>query len=141
MGIKNINGWLVADVGSDIDAYYRWFVQKEFGIELLKPTSKPHISIIRGEVPSFRDRLYENEVIEFEFGQDIYTSVEIQQTKKNKNTIHFFLKAKHNDRLQGIRAHYGLQTYYNSSCHLTIGKLELDKQPDILTNKLIRSKL
>lgn len=133
---KHQKGWVTIEFNGSVDAMYRWFIEKDLGLKLLKPTGRPHISIIRGEVDTFPEKPFNGEYVDVHFDPIVHTSVEIQSKKKNRNTVHFFLKTKILDKSVKIRQHFGLHTGFKN-CHLTIGKIELDKVPDsILTRSL-----
>lgn len=43
--------WLLADVDMELTRYYRWWVKKEMGIELKKPSWDAHATVVRGIEP------------------------------------------------------------------------------------------
>ena len=67
--------WVIVDVDKEITRYYRWWVKKQFWLDLCKPSWDAHISIIRGEKPA--DHLlhlwkkYHGQTIEFQYSHDV----------------------------------------------------------------------
>ncbi len=63
------NWWIVADVDPEICRYYRWWILKNFGLELFGSRWNPHITIVRGEEPSEKSLWNEmlGEEIEFSY--------------------------------------------------------------------------
>jgi len=41
--------WVIIQLSDDTSDYYRWFVEKRYGLKLQRPAWGSHISVIRGE--------------------------------------------------------------------------------------------
>jgi len=59
--------WLVVDVEPEITRYYRWWVQKEKGILLCKPSWDAHITVVRGMEPTNSDIWNKHNLREIKF--------------------------------------------------------------------------
>lgn len=115
--------WCVAEVNGDIDAYYRWFVLKRYGLKLHKPAWGAHISIIRGEKP-FQDKMdlwgkYEGLEVQFEYSCNIRQSGDT--TGWDRPDCFWFVDIK-SDFLIDIRKEMNFP--YNYGLHLTIGRMQ-----------------
>jgi hypothetical protein len=107
--------WLVVNTDNGIGEYYRWWIKKMKGIELLRPAWRTHVSILNGREPVQPEYLhlwkkYQNKPIHFEY------SVDIEQHWK------FFVLPVRCEELVNIRGELGLSTK-KSPLHITIGRL------------------
>jgi hypothetical protein len=106
--------WSIVTIEGDVDNYYRWFLQKRYGLKLQRPAWGSHISFIRGEEVSkeiwdtFKSKLSGTE-IEFEY-----------ESEPKSNGIHWWLTV-HCDRLKDIREEMGLPRSGKWGLHLTLG--------------------
>ena len=112
---RRTDWWVIASVDRDITAYYRWWVQKRYFIDLCEPSWNAHVSIVRGERidPKHHDkwkRLH-GKTIEIEYGHTV---------KQVESKPHFWYVSAHAPEIDEIRGELGLQT--NFAYHLTIGR-------------------
>jgi len=119
--------WCIATVDREISRYYRWWIQKTYGLMLHKPAWDCHISVIRGEKPG-SDLLnlwkkYDGMKVSFDYTPYVYP---------NKGAKFFAIKVQSNDLLH-IRKELQLPTDYG--LHITIGKT-YDKLDLISLNRL-----
>lgn len=105
--------WLIAflEENNELRDYYSWFIYRRTGIKLMKPAWGPHISIIRGEEPIYKElwRKYEGKEVAFKFDEFIKT-----------NGNHWWLKVACEDFLD-IREELGISRKHAIGLHLTIG--------------------
>lgn len=114
--MKNrINWWCICTVDKEITRYYRYYLQKKFGITIFQPAWDAHISIIRGEEPSENNKYlwkkYNNMRVEFEYSHN----VSVQKGGK------YFTIDATCDIFTVIRNELGLHSKYPQ--HLTVGKI------------------
>ena len=113
---------LVLDVDPGVVALSRYLVPKAFKLNPQK--YKPHISIVRKEVPGKLEfwGLYESELVEFEYTNIIYSG-----------TVYWWLNA-FSKRLEEIRLELGLPVHslytvppegYLKCYHITIGNIKI----------------
>lgn len=104
--------WAVVETDDEITRYFRWWVKKEFWIDLNKPAWGAHVSIIRGEKPEpdlmHLWKKYDRTEVEFEYEHSVY---------QNK---HFWLVDVKCPFLINIRKE--LNRPCNWNLHLTIGR-------------------
>ena len=122
-GLKTRNAWwCILNVDTEIASYYRWWVKSRHWITLYPPAWKPHISVVRGEMPreaSLRQLWgkYAHERVEFAYGNEPKLATGRQYAADDGQL--WYVEAW-SERLQEIRAELGLKTFY--SYHLSIGK-------------------
>lgn len=118
-GIKKIrkaNDWiLVVETDPNIAKYYRWWVQKRFGLFLNHTAWKTHISILNGKKPvkdEYKEfwKKYDKNWITFEY------SVNVEQHWK------FWTLPVRSKQLESIRKELGFFDDY--PLHITIGRME-----------------
>lgn len=113
--------WCVVDVDREITRHLRWWVKKEYWVDLCQPSWDAHISIIRGEKP--RPNLmhlwkkYQGERVEFEYDLNIRRSGD---TTGGDRPNHFWFVNIKCPKLIEIRKE--LKLPYNWNLHLTIGR-------------------
>ena len=121
---RKITNWAVIEVQGDIDAYYRWFLKKEYGIEPHQPSWGPHISVIRGEtIPEKCKHLWaahNNEIINMQVRPFIRFNNDTKPIDNHPNCSFWFLDII-SPRIQEIRDELGLYSKWNY--HLTIGRM------------------
>lgn len=106
--------WCIVQTQDDTDAYYKWFIEKRYGIKIQRPAWGCHVSVIRGEPTSqecwnnFKQK-YNNIEIEFEHCGEIYT-----------NGNHWWLQI-YCERLKDIREEMGYSRDMFWDLHLTLG--------------------
>ena len=115
--------WCIIELDREITRYYRYWVQRRYGIELFQPSWDAHISVVRGEMPrteELRDLWgkYRGERIEFEYGIDPCKGG--AENTKHDNAGMFWMVDVVCPRASEIRTELGLRTFY--SYHLTIGR-------------------
>lgn len=115
-GMKRRNeGWIIASVDRDITAYYRWFVKKQYFIDLCEPAWNAHVSIVRGEKisPKYQElwRRLHGKKIDIQYGHTV---------KQVESKPHFWYVSAHAPEIDEIRGELGLET--NFAYHLTIGR-------------------
>jgi hypothetical protein len=103
--------WLVLETDDEITRYYRWWVQRELGITLNKPSWKAHITVIEGTEPEHKHNWlkYANQTYDFRYGHDIRTKGP------------FYWLEVDCKPLLAIRTELGLPEYY--PLHITVGRL------------------
>lgn len=106
--------WIILQMTDDTDNYYRWFIEKRYGLKLQRPAWGGHISIVRGETTSqenwniFKTK-YDGKEIEFEHSGEIRT-----------NGNHWWLRT-YCDNLKDFREEMGYPRDGLWGLHLTIG--------------------
>jgi len=116
-GMKNkTQWWAVVNIDREITRYYRWWVQKEFHIELADPSWDAHISIIRGERPP-SDKMhlwkkYHGEHIEFKYGHNV------RQGRRDEG-LYWHVDVE-SPQLIAIRDEFGFPSDWK--LHITIGR-------------------
>lgn len=110
------------ETGEDVHLYYRWFIEKRFGLKLNKPLRPAHITIINDRVDDWN--LYQKSKSKFN-GAEINISWSNQIRTNGK---HWWLRAKSNDALL-VRQESGFSKIPYHGMHLSIGyvnDLQLD---------------
>lgn len=116
---KKTEWWAVVQVDREITRYFRWWVQRQFHVELSSPSWDAHVSIIRGERPS-RDKRhlwkkYHNQKIDFRYSNIIRQSGD---TTKRPGT-YWFVEVDC-PMLIDIRDEFGFPSDWK--LHITIGR-------------------
>lgn len=111
--------WAIVRVDPEITRLLRWWVQKEYFVDLNQQPWEPHITIVRGEMPRANREAwgkYAGELVTFEYAQNP------RKTKGGKNDQGWFWFVDvYSERIQEIRAELGLKTFHHS--HLTFGRI------------------
>jgi hypothetical protein len=47
--------WLVLDIEPELTRYYRWWVERQYGIVLCKPAWDAHVTVVRGQEPEHKE--------------------------------------------------------------------------------------
>lgn len=78
LGKKYDPWWVIASCDNEIANYYRWHIERRFGITLLKPAFDAHVSIVIGEQPTNIELWgkHQNLEIDFSYTNKIYTNGE-----------------------------------------------------------------
>jgi hypothetical protein len=109
---KNHKWWAIVKVDRQITSYYRWWVKKEYYIDLYQPSWDAHISIIRGEKPKSHLlnlwKKYDNKRIAFNYEHNV------------KRDGHFWFVEVDCPFLLQIRKEFQLPATWK--LHLTIGR-------------------
>ena len=107
--------WAIIVTNDDIDDYYRWHLQKRFGIILQAPAWGPHVTIADGTEPKnikiweeVKSK-YNNQLIEFEY--EIFIK---------SNSKHWWLKVVCPE-VDVIRKELEFDSDLKWSLHLTLG--------------------
>jgi hypothetical protein len=108
--------WMIITMkpGDEIDSYYRWFVERHYGLRLQRPAFGPHISVIRNEETSqenwdkYKEK-YNGKEIEFEHSGEIRT-----------NGNHWWVRT-YCDNLKDLREEMGYERNGMWGLHLTLG--------------------
>ena len=135
-------GWMLLSVRCDIDKYYRWFLRKRYGIELMMPAWGPHISVIRGEGINGEGNNLDKEL--WQSFKDKYNGQKVDffhEVEPRTNGKHWWLRVEC-EYLKNIRHEMGLDKEGKFNLHLTLGMphpLHLDHSYYIW--KLYRNKL
>lgn len=113
---RNAHDWMaVVETGYGISDYYRWWFHKKYGVSLLRPAWKPHITVLNGKEKvqeQFSDLWgkYNNKRIEF-----LYNPKFEQHWK-------FFVLPVYCPQLISIRRELGFTDKIH--LHLTFGRME-----------------
>ncbi len=117
-GMKRVRpgSFLIAEVDNGIASYYRWWVNKRYGLALQHTAWKPHITIVDGKRPLTDAQMklwkkYQHLVIDFEY------SVEMEQQWK------FWVLPVRSQKLSEIRAEFGFDTHKPYPFHITFGRM------------------
>lgn len=114
---RRTSWWCVIDVDKEITRYFRWWVRKEYWIDLCKPAWDAHISIVRGEKPA-EDKLhlwkkYHGQKIDFEY------SLHVKQSSLEDKHFFWYVSV-HCPVMDDIRTELNMRTGWTH--HLTIGR-------------------
>lgn len=126
-GLKKKNtGWAVVEIQGSIDKYYRWFLEKEYGIITHRPAWGAHVSLIRGErlKPQYQHlwKKYNNKVFKFQLRSFLRFNNDTFPVDNHPSCSFWFLDVI-SDELLDIRRELELPTNYN--LHLTVGRMYL----------------
>jgi len=118
---KKTQWWAVVEVDKEITRYFRWWVMKNYWIDLCQPSWDAHISIIRGERPP-EDKMdlwkkYNGQKIEFEYSLNVRRSGDT--TGWDRPDSYWFVEVKC-PLLTQIRDEFGFPSNWNQ--HITIGR-------------------
>lgn len=118
---KRTTWWAVVEVDREITRYFRWWVQKEFWIDLKQPSWDAHISIIRGEKPP-KDlqhlwKKYDGQRIEFRYKHHVRQSGD---TTGGDRPDHYWFVEVDCPLLKQIRDEFGFPSDWKQ--HITIGR-------------------
>jgi hypothetical protein len=118
---KKPDWWVVVNTDEDITRYYRWWVEKELGVKLAKPSWGSHISIIRGEKP-YPDMMhlwdkYEGLQVEFEYSHNVRISGD--STGWDRPDNYWFVDVNFPFGIE-MRKEFGYK--YDFGLHITIGR-------------------
>ncbi len=118
---KKTDWWAIVTVDKEITRYFRWWVMKEYWIDLYRPSWDAHISIIRGEKPT-PDKMhlwkkYHGQKIEFQYSLNIRQSGD---TTEGDRPDHYWFVDVECPMLKQIRDELGRPSNWNQ--HLTIGR-------------------
>jgi len=127
-GLKTKNkGWAVVEIKGSIDKYYRWFLEKEYGIITHRPAWGAHVSVIRGErlKPQYQHlwKKYHN----MQFNMQLRTFLRFNNDTKpidNHPSCSFWFMDVICPELKAIRDELDLPSNYNF--HLTVGRMYLN---------------
>ena len=123
---KKNTGWAVVEIQGSIDKYYRWFLEKEYGIKTNRPAWGAHVSLIRGERlhPDLRHlwKKYNNKVFDFQLRTFLRFNNDTFPVDNHPSCSFWFLDVV-SPELMDIRKELRLPTSYN--LHLTIGRMYL----------------
>lgn len=128
-GLKSDKACVVIEVDEGIADYYRHQISKEFGIQLIKPSWKAHISIIQGGLKSDDENLLklskklDGKEVSFKYKIFPRYSGDTEFVDNGNHGSFWFLTAESNDFIE-IRKKLGLTTRFNP--HLTIAKTKKD---------------
>lgn len=106
----------VAQIEGDLAGYYAWFIYKRFGLKLIKPLRKSHVTFVNDS---------STEIINLDAVKELWDTqpVEIVLDRLIRtNGKHWWLKA-FCDKFDIIRASLGLGKPW-FSYHLTLGKIK-----------------
>lgn len=95
----------------DLSAYYRWFIERKYGLKLQAPMFGCHVTIVRGDEPGWKAKnwkKYEGHKLTVEVSPLVY-----------KQRIFWALPIRC-QRAHEIRHELGLRNFHN--LHLTIGR-------------------
>ena len=119
---KKPDWWCVVECDEEITKYYRWWVYKETGIKLYKPSWGSHISVIRGEKPwgdlACLWKKYDGLEVEFEYHH--FPRISGDTTGWDRPDCYHFIDIKC-DSLMMIRREFDYPC--NFGLHMTIGRL------------------
>lgn len=108
---------LIVKVSNDVSRYYRWFIEKRYGLELDPPCFGSHISVLDGRkaiVKSVANQQYlksiDNKPITIKFNPDSLYRV-----------WHFICLKVEEEELNVIRKTLGFTT--TDKLHITVGRL------------------
>jgi len=112
---KRTNWWAVVEVDREITRYFRWWVKKEFWIDLKQPSWDAHISIIRGETPpkhlQHLWKKYDGQRIEFRYKHHV---------RQSGRPDHYWFVEVDCPLLKQIRDEFGFPSNWKQ--HITIGR-------------------
>lgn len=117
-GMKgNTKWWCVIDIGNDLPAYYRWWLERERHTWLCVPAWGGHISVVRGEHPKQADqwKYLHGTTVTFEY---LHGYVGVSPDKDIGG--HFFWVYVRCKQLDEIRQRLGLPTGW--TYHFTVGR-------------------
>lgn len=121
--LKKDGKWrCVLETCKDLPEYYRWFIRRNFGPEIVcKATWPSHVSVVRGEEPQdeFKERWGQWDGSEVSFLYKGYPRRSGDTTGDRPGNF-WFLDVKC-EPLQEIRRNLGLKTYHKF--HLTVGRI------------------
>lgn len=123
-GMKNTDWWIILNTDEELCRYYRWWIWRQYMVDLKNPSWGSHVSILRGAKPR-ADKIhfwkkYQREKIKFE-----YSPVVRQQVDTDGNLGHFWFIDVWSERLNDIRDELGFKTVIDDKkikYHLTIGR-------------------
>lgn len=73
--------WAIVTADREITRYYRWWVERRFGIRLLPPSWDAHVSVVRGETPApaFRKlwKRHHGELVTFRYAHHVRRSGDV----------------------------------------------------------------
>ena len=118
---RRTNWWAVVEIDREITRYFRWWVKKEFWIDLKQPSWDAHISIIRGEKPPEHLRhlwkKYDGQRVEFKYKHHVRQSGDT--TGKDRPDHYWFVEVDC-PLLKQIRDEFGFPSNWKQ--HITIGR-------------------
>ena len=125
-------------IEGDLCDYYSWFLDYNYGLKLIKPIRKAHVTFINDR---FTDIEGEDEIQKEKLWKEIrekYEGKEVEITltlTPRSDTKHWWLNIieEHRDELHSIRKELGLSERPYSGLHMTIGYTN-DKNAHISKN-------
>ena len=118
---KKPDWWAILHIDEDISRYYRWWLERETGLKLHKPSWGTHVSILRGEKP-WPDMMhlwkkYDGMEVEIEYSGNIRQAGDT--TGWDRPDSYWFIDVK-SDFLIDIRKEQNLPCTFKLHC--TIGR-------------------
>lgn len=110
----NVEHWAIIRLEQGISDYYRYQFEKKYGIQLVKPSWEPHISVLKGypEINKSVPWGWRNgEEIEVHYGHEIFW-----------NKAHVWINT-YTPAIDELRHHYGVVNARDNG-HMTIGKFK-----------------
>jgi len=118
---KRTSWWAVVEIDCEITRYFRWWVKKEFWIDLKQPSWDAHISIIRGERPpedlQHLWKKYDGQRVEFKYKHHVRQSGDT--TGSDRPDYYWFVEVDC-PLLKQIRDEFGFPSDWKQ--HITIGR-------------------
>jgi len=107
--------WVIVEIDKELSRYYRWWIEKRFGLRLQVPTWGTHITVVsdRDKIePEYLNqwKMFDRQQLSFEY------NVAVEQHWK------FWTLNVKSDVLTQMRKDLGLTRHH--SLHITIGRME-----------------
>jgi len=120
-GMKNkTEWWAILQIDKEITRYYRWWIKKEYWVDLKQPSWDAHISIIRGERPYPQHqhlwKKYNGQRVEFEYRHFVRRSGD---SNPNQPNYYWFVDVR-SPFLTNIRDEFTFPSNWNF--HITVGR-------------------
>lgn len=90
--------WLLARTPEDVAGYYRFWIERRFGVRLIQPGHGAHITVVAGERPLSNEGAWaglHGRVVSFRYAHEVFT-----------NGRHWWIRAR-SAKLEAIRASFG----------------------------------
>lgn len=120
---RKVDGWCVLNIDREITRHLRWWVKRQYHLDLQGPAWDAHVSIFRGEKYANNKHLwkkYDGKRIEIEYTNFIRQTGDTGNQGKENDHSFFFVDVKC-DFIKEMRQEMGLRSNWNQ--HITFGKL------------------